>query len=133
MEHVGRLQVDQRLLVLDEVQVVDGEQVVAGVELAVGAGIAHHPLELPAGDLGQRAAPSGRRLRNLMLGPGPHLVEGDEDQDRGRDDRPDHLEPLAAVEVLGLADRLALGVELVGEAVLGPDQDDLRADEDDAR
>ncbi len=38
-----------------------------------------------------------------MLGPGSHLVERDEDQDGRRDDRPDHLEPLAAVEVLGLA------------------------------
>ena len=58
----------------------------------------------------------GGRAAELDLGPGPHLVEGDEHQDGGRDDRPDHLEPLAAVEVLGLADRLALGVELVGEA-----------------
>ena len=62
----------------------------------------------------------GAALRNLMLGPGPHLVERDEDQDRRRDDRPDHLEPLAAVEVLGLADGLALGVALVGEPVQRP-------------
>ena len=57
---------------------------------------------------------SGRDLgggaAELDLGPRPHLVQGDENQDGGGNDGPDHLEPLAAVEVLGLADRPALGV-----------------------
>ena len=79
-----------------------------------------------------KAGTRGAALRNLIARPGSHLVEGDEDEDGRRNDRPDHLEPLTAVKILGLADRLALGVELVGELVLGPDQDDLGADEDDA-
>jgi hypothetical protein len=47
--------------------------------------------------------------------------------------RPDHLELLATVKVLGRANGLSLGVKLVGEAVARHHENDLGADEDDAR
>ena len=52
----------------------------------------------------------GGHAAELDLRPGPHLVQGDEDQDGRGDDRPDHLEPLAAVEVLAPCGRVGPGL-----------------------
>ena len=96
MQHVHALQVDQDVFVDRDVQIIDGVDVVARAELAVLARVAQPPLELPPGYFHR-----GRhvRLANLHVGPGVHLIDGDEQQRGRRQNRPDDFQVVAAVHV----------------------------------
>ena len=88
-------------------------------------GIADVPIELPARDFGRDGNVG---LPHLGVGPGVHLVDRDEQQRHGRQDRPHDFERVAAVREL---DRLR-----VRAAVVLPHevkQRDFGGDEDDAR
>jgi len=81
-----------------EVELVERHDVVGGVELPVRSSVADVPCELLAGDVDLEGL-----VRHVLLHlrPDPPRQEGQHHADQRRDDRPDDLEPVVPVRVMG--------------------------------
>ena len=126
VQHVGGFDDQQDFFVDRQMQVaIDANDIVRRVQNAVFARIAHIPIELPAGDLGRHR---NIGLPHLGIGPGIHLIDGDEQQRHGRQNRPHDFQRVAAVRELHRL-RIRAAVVLPHE----PEQRTFGGDENDAR
>ncbi len=124
VENVHALELNKEIFVNRHMEVVDDEQVVFGAERFVAARVTEPPFELTGHDLHRGGHPGPAHLH---VGPGVHLVDGEEEHRRRGDDRPHHLEGMAPVDVGGRL-RGSCGVILPHE----PKQDQFGRKEDDA-
>jgi len=113
------------------VEVVHGDDVVIGVETAIVSSVAEQPLELTACHFSNWLN-LGKRTSELDLRPRPHLIKGQEDQNRSWDNRPDDFKFHLTVNVLCLTTRgVCERPECVAENDLGTYENDTRDPQDD--